>query len=99
MAVRQNSFALSSRHAQFSSGLLSQSIRSASVGWAKARSAVSTKVFREALVSRYRRLKIEGGAFFLTLALADRGSDLLICAGERTRGHDASRLCPPYACS
>jgi hypothetical protein len=26
----------------------------------KARSAVPTKVFREALVSRYRRLKIEG---------------------------------------
>jgi hypothetical protein len=28
-------------------------------------------------MSRYRRLKIEGGAFFYTLALADRGSDLL----------------------
>ena len=28
-------------------------------------------------MSRYRRLKIEGGAFFCTLALADRGSDLL----------------------
>jgi hypothetical protein len=26
---------------------------------------------------RYRRLKIEGGAFFFTLAPADRGSDLL----------------------
>jgi hypothetical protein len=62
-----------------------------------ARSAVPTKVFREALVSRYRRLKIEGGAFFLTLALADCGSDLLICVGERTRGHGATRLCPPYA--
>jgi hypothetical protein len=24
---------------------------------------------------RYRRLKIEGGAFFYTLALADRGSN------------------------
>jgi hypothetical protein len=24
-------------------------------------------------MSRYRRLKIEGGAFFFTLALADRG--------------------------
>jgi len=28
-------------------------------------------------MSRHRRLKIEGGAFFCTLALADRGSDLL----------------------
>jgi hypothetical protein len=27
-------------------------------------------------MSRYRRLKIEGGAFFFTVALADRGSDL-----------------------
>ena len=25
-------------------------------------------------MSRYRRLKIEGGAFFFTLALADRGA-------------------------
>jgi hypothetical protein len=33
-------------------------------------------------MSRYHRLKIEGGAFFFTLALADRGSDLLICVGE-----------------
>jgi len=33
-------------------------------------------------MSRYRRLKIEGGAFFCTLALADRGgnaTDLLQC--------------------
>jgi hypothetical protein len=28
-------------------------------------------------MSRDRRLKIDGGAFFFTLALADRGSDLL----------------------
>jgi hypothetical protein len=27
---------------------------------------------------RYRRPKIEGGAFFSTIALADRGCDLLI---------------------
>jgi hypothetical protein len=27
-------------------------------------------------MSRYRRLQIEGGAFFYTLALAERGSDL-----------------------
>jgi len=48
-------------------------------------------------MSRYRRLKIEGGAFFYTLALADRDSDLLVrvllnsalCthqAGGRNRG-------------
>jgi hypothetical protein len=41
-----------------------------------------TKAFREALTSRYRRLKIEGGAFFYTLALADRGSDLLVRFAE-----------------
>jgi hypothetical protein len=29
-------------------------------------------------MSRYRRLTIEGGAIFYTLALADRGSDLLV---------------------
>jgi hypothetical protein len=46
----------------------------ANVGRAKARSAVPTETFREAPMSRYRRLKIEGGAFFY--ALADRGSDL-----------------------
>jgi len=33
-------------------------------------------------VSRYRRFKIEGEAFFCTLALADRGSDLAIRFGE-----------------
>jgi hypothetical protein len=32
--------------------------------------------------SGYRRLKIEGGVFFCTLALADRGSDLLVRFGE-----------------
>ena len=36
-------------------------------------------------MSRYRRLKIEGGAFFYTLALADRGSDLLVHHIERLR--------------
>jgi hypothetical protein len=39
---------------------------------------VPTKAFREALKSRFRRLKIEGGAYFFTLALADRGGDLLV---------------------
>jgi hypothetical protein len=38
------------------------------------RSAVRTKAFREAPMSRYRPLKIEGGTFFYTLSLADRGS-------------------------
>jgi hypothetical protein len=33
-------------------------------------------------MSRYRRLKIEGGGFYHTLALADRGSDLLVRSGE-----------------
>jgi hypothetical protein len=33
-------------------------------------------------MSRYRRLKIEGGAFFFTLAVADRGGDLLFRFGE-----------------
>ena len=37
--------------------------------------AVPTKAFREALLSRYRRLKIEGGAFFYMLALGDRGGN------------------------
>jgi putative transposase len=36
-------------------------------------------------MSRYRRLLIEGGAFFFTLALADRGSDLLVRHIERLR--------------
>ena len=46
------------------------------------RRAVPTKAVREALMSRYRRLKIEGGAFFFTLALAGRDSDLLVRFGE-----------------
>jgi len=36
-------------------------------------------------MSRYRRVKIEGGAFFFTLALADRSSDLLVRHIERLR--------------
>jgi hypothetical protein len=36
-------------------------------------------------MSRYQRLKIEGGAFFCTLALADRGGDLLVRHIERLR--------------
>ena len=34
-------------------------------------------------MSRYRRLKIEGGAVFFTLALAGRGSDTLVRHIER----------------
>jgi hypothetical protein len=34
-------------------------------------------------MSRYRRLKIEGGAFFFTLALADRGTTGDKTASER----------------
>jgi hypothetical protein len=33
-------------------------------------------------MSRYRRLKIEGGALFYTLAPADHGSDQLVRFGE-----------------
>jgi len=36
-------------------------------------------------MSHYRRLKIEGGLFFFTLGLADRGSDLLVRQVERLR--------------
>ena len=36
-------------------------------------------------MSRYRRLKIEGGAFFDALALADHGSDLLVRHIKRQR--------------
>ena len=36
-------------------------------------------------MSRYRRVKIEGGMFFFTVALADRSSDLLVHEIERLR--------------
>ncbi len=36
-------------------------------------------------MSRYRRAKIEGGAFFFTLTLADRSSDLLVRQIDRLR--------------
>ena len=36
-------------------------------------------------MSRYRRAKIEGGAFFFTVALANRSSDLLIREINRLR--------------
>jgi hypothetical protein len=44
--------------------------------------AVPTKAFREAPMSRYRRLKIEGGMLFYTRALADLGRDLLVRLAE-----------------
>ena len=47
---------------------------------------------------RLSGLKIEGGAFFYTLAPADRGSDLFVRFGERTRGHGAARGWLSYAC-
>ena len=56
-------------------------------------------------MSRHRRLKIEGGAFFyaLALALADRGGDLLVCHIDRLRHtfpashHSLAHLLPLYA--
>jgi putative transposase len=36
-------------------------------------------------MSRYRRLKIEGGLFIFTVTLADRGTDLLVRHIERLR--------------
>jgi hypothetical protein len=44
---------------------------------------VAVLIFRHLNIpARYRRLKIEGEAFFCTLALADRGTDLLVRFGE-----------------
>ena len=36
-------------------------------------------------MSRYRRINIDGGTFFFTLALADRSSDLLVSQIDRLR--------------
>jgi putative transposase len=44
-------------------------------------------------MSRYRRLKIEGGVFFFTLALADRRSDLFVRHIERLLAGNR-RECP-----
>jgi putative transposase len=68
------------------------------VGWAKgaahgfttrtaARAPLPTREgtgLREAM-SRYRRAKLEGGTFFFTVTLADRGSDLLVRHVDRLR--------------
>jgi hypothetical protein len=43
---------------------------------------VPTEAFREAPMSHYRRLKIEGGAFFYMLALGDRGGDATESSGR-----------------
>jgi hypothetical protein len=58
-----------------------QQARSASAVW-WGKGAQRRAHFWEALISGYRRLKIEGGAVFFTLAPADRGSDLLGRFGE-----------------
>jgi hypothetical protein len=59
---------------------------SASVCWQRREAPLSTKALREkALMSRYRRLKIEDGAFFFTRALTGRGSDLLVRHIDRLR--------------
>jgi hypothetical protein len=39
------------------------------------KSGISVAIVREALMSRYRRLKTEGRTLFYTLALADRGGN------------------------
>jgi hypothetical protein len=52
------------------------------VEWVKVRNAAPIKALREALMSRHRRLKIEGGALFYTLALADRGGDATELSGR-----------------
>jgi hypothetical protein len=46
------------------------------------KSGIGVATAREALMSRYRRIKIEGGALFFTLAFADRGGDLLVRFGK-----------------
>jgi putative transposase len=43
-------------------------------------------------MSRYRRVRIEGGWFFFTLTLADRSSDLLVRHIERLRAAYAAAL-------
>ena len=66
----------------------------------RTQTAVPTKPFREAWMSRYRALKI-GGAFFYALVLADRGSDLLVRHIDRLRHtfpashHSPTHLLPP----
>jgi putative transposase len=47
-------------------------------------------------MSYYRSLKIEGGAFFFTVALADRGSELLVRHVERLRRAyvEVEKRCP-----
>jgi len=51
---------------------------------AKRRAHASSQRYH-ALMSRYRRAKIEGGTFFFTLTLADRSSDLLVRHIDRLR--------------
>jgi hypothetical protein len=46
------------------------------------KSGIGVATAREALMSRYRRFKIEGGAFFYALALADRGGNTTELSGR-----------------
>jgi putative transposase len=48
-------------------------------------------------MSRYRRVKIEGGLFFFTLALADRSSGLLVRHIDRARrAYAFAHECHPF---
>src|SRR5215471_20620029 len=48
-------------------------------------------------MSRYRRVRIEGGWFFFTLALADRSADLLVRHIDRLRtAYAAGRKRDPF---
>jgi putative transposase len=56
------------------------------VGWAKARSAVPTRLSASSeVMTYYRRAHIEGGIFFFTVTLADRSSNLLVSEIDRLR--------------
>jgi putative transposase len=54
------------------------------VGLASAQPTLQ-RVSHQGQMSRHRRVKIEGGLFFFTLALADRSSDVLVRHIERLR--------------
>src|ERR1700745_2743433 len=48
-------------------------------------------------MSRYRRVRIEGGCFFFTVTLADRSGDLLVQHVERLRAaYAAARKRDPF---
>lgn len=68
------------------------------VGWAKPRSGVPTRLRRGApTMSRYRRMRIDGGVFFFTVVLADRSSTLLVDQIVRLRRiHESVRKRLPF---